>query len=69
MNHNLANREGEQNKLPRIVIISMCIWDDVARVFTSEYAALLPPQLFLDKQIVDLESHHIQIEQDCEIML
>lgn len=51
MSYNLENKEGEQNKLPRIVIINMCIWDNDMSIFTSDYVAFLPPQLFLDKQI------------------
>lgn len=51
LSYNLENKEGEQNKLPRIVIINMCIWDNDMSIFTSDYVAFLTPQLFLDKQI------------------
>lgn len=51
MSYNLESKEEEQNKLPRIVTINMCIWDNDTSIFTSDYVAFLPPQLFLDKQI------------------
>lgn len=70
LGYNLENKEGEQNKLPRIVIINMCIWDNDMSIFTSDYVAFLSPtQLFLDKYMVHLESHHIQNGWDCEIIL
>lgn len=52
MGYNLENKEGEQNKLPRIVIINMCIWDNDMSIFTSDYVAFLSlTQLFLDTYI------------------
>ena len=51
LSYNLENKEGEENRLPGIVVINMCILDNDLSIFTSEYVAFLPPQLFLDKQI------------------
>lgn len=52
LGYNLENKEGEQNKLPRIVIINMCIWDNDMSIFTSDYVAFLSlTQLFLDTYI------------------
>lgn len=50
LSYNPENKGIEQNKLPRIVIINMCIWGNDMSIFTSDYVAFLHPTwLFLDK--------------------